>query len=533
MSSLVSPVPSDVRAARHIVPVATVAAVLTGALAGVLAAGPSPVLAVLLPLPVLPILLWARPETGVYFIFTASVTVEQFPYTVADRNGAVTSQIPFFHTITPGSFVTPMEGLLGLVLAIWILQGIQSGRRLFHESGIGARFRWLVLVVGLYLLVGLARHGHYKSALWEIKPLLYLSAMFLLASAYITTTERLRVLLWIFVLGCAAKAAYGLVIFAEVRHAVPRPDAVLAHEESFFFGLFVCLVIGLWSFGVRGTLRRTATGLLPVVLMADMVNSRRTAWAVLICGSLLMAVVAYVRLPERRKRLSHCFIVVLAISAIYLPAYWNHTGSIAQPARAVRSVVSPNSTDARDSSSDKYRVIEDENLELNIRATYSAGKGFGVPIDYAIPMADLTGIASMLEFVPHDGVYWIWMRTGVVGMGVFLLVIAQAMISALRLTRTRDREIAAYGALVACAIAAYVIMGQKDLGFYWFRIACCMGVLLGAMEARIRAVGPEPAGAPAEPLPAARETHGGPAWTPRAGSTPASRRSAVPAGGVR
>ena len=164
-----------------------------------------------------------------------------------------------------------------------------------------------------------------------------------------------------------------LVIFMSIRHESPRPEAVLGHEESFFFGIFVILVLGLWTFGVRGRLRTVATLLLPVVLMADMVNSRRTAWAILFAASLVMVVVSYVRFPRRRRALRRCMAVVTMILAVYLPLFWNHTGSTAQPARAVRSVVAPSGSDARDSLSDQYRLIEDDNLVLNIRAHHGTG----------------------------------------------------------------------------------------------------------------------------------------------------------------
>jgi hypothetical protein len=273
-----------------------------------------------------------------------------------------------------------------------------------------------------------------------------------------------------------------------VRHATPRPDAVLGHEESCFFGVFVVLAIGLWTFGIRGRLRTVATFLLPIVLMADMVNSRRTAWAILFAGGLLMTVISYVRFPDRRRILKRCLVLVVIGMAVYLPAYWGNTGATAQPARAIRSVVAPSSSDARDSSSDRYRLIEDANLALNIRTHHSTGTGFGVPIKYDIPITDLTGIASMLKYVPHDGIYWIWLRMGLLGQAMFLLLIAEAVLAACRLTVVPDRETALLGALVACGLLAYVVMGQKDLGFYWFRIAVFMGVLLGAVEARSRQV---------------------------------------------
>ena len=44
--------------------------------------------------------------------------------------------------------------------------------------------------------------------------------------------------------------------------------------------------------------------------------------------------------------------VALVVSAVYFPAYWNKTGGLAQPARALRSMVAP---DPRDALSDLYR----------------------------------------------------------------------------------------------------------------------------------------------------------------------------------
>ena len=69
------------------------------------------------------------------------------------------------------------------------------------------------------------------------------------------------------------------------------------------------------------------------------------------------------------------------IAAFYFPAYWNNTGALAGPARAVKSAVSPN---ARDESSDVYRIQENQNLRLNIREGGVLGKGFGLPIDYVL-----------------------------------------------------------------------------------------------------------------------------------------------------
>jgi hypothetical protein len=39
------------------------------------------------------------------------------------------------------------------------------------------------------------------------------------------------------------------------------------------------------------------------------------------------------------------------------------------------------------------------------------------------------------------------------------------------------------GAMVACAAVAWVLMGQDDMGFFWFRIAAYFGCLLGLLHA--------------------------------------------------
>ena len=489
---------SERQVALSLAPVLLLAAVVLGLFVARSVQGSHPVLALLTPLVLVPFALWASPTGGLVAGLVAAVTVEQFAYQVGPRAGAATSKIPFFHSITPGSGVTPAELFLGALLLSWALQQLRAGEPLLHNSPVGRRLAAFCGLTVVYVGVGLARHGSLKAALWEIRPLFYLAIMFVLASSLLTTTRAVRAVLWTLVLGSGTKALYGVVIFLSVRHVQPRPEAVLGHEESYFFGLVVFLVIGLWAFGVPGRLRTVATCVLPLVVVCDMANSRRTAWAILIVGGLFMTILAYVRLPAHRRGIRRASLVVLALSLVYMPLFWNKTGTTAQPARAVHSLVAP---DPRDASSDQYRVLEDENLKLNIRAHHATGSGFGVPIDYAVAIPDLTGIASMLAFVPHNGVLWVFMRTGVVGEVLLWLVIGEGVLAACQLTRVEDRETAVLGALVAAGLLSYAIIGEKDLGFYWLRIAICTGVLLGAVEARLRVL------RPAAPAAASTGTH--------------------------
>ena len=462
--------------------VGTLLAVIVGCALGELAGGRIPALACSAPLAVVPVLIWRRPEIGFYVTLAATAVIEQFGYTVGPYNGAITDEIPFFRSLTPGSGVTPAEVLLVLTCGCFVLRRIRDRQPIFPRSQLARSIGVFLLLVLLFFVIGLVRNGDVKIAIWELRPWFYLAAMYVLGSAFLASKEAVRAVLWIYVVGSGAKAMYGIVIWLSVRHLYPRPDAVLAHEESYFFGLFALITIGLWLFSVSGPLRTVATALFPFVVFADMANSRREAWAILDCTIIVLLIITFVRVPSWRRLLCRMLVVLALVSAVYIPAYWNRDGTLAQPDRAIRSQIAPS---ARDQQSDLYRTEENENLELMIHNERSLGAGFGQAIAYVIPIANISSYDPAINYIPHNGILYVWMRMGLLGELAFWAVIASAIIAGCRLSAVADREVAFLGALVTCAAVAYVIMGQQDMGLFWFRIAFSFGALLGAVEAAL------------------------------------------------
>lgn len=441
-----------------------------------------------------PIVLWRRPALAPVAFLIPALTVEQSGTGVSSGIANLTNRLPVFQGIG-GAHLNVADGLIVLLGGIWLIRYSSVGASPRRVSPIGPAMLALVCAVVVALGVGFSHGGDTRIAMLEIRPYVYLAGAFLLVSTLVDSRRAIRIALWTIVLGSGLKAFQGLLIFLAVRNQDPRPEAVLGHEEALFFGLFLLLTAALWLFEVRGPLRRTATILLPIVIAADLGNSRRTAWLVLGAGALVLIVVGYARVPSRRRFLRRVVLVLVAVLSIYLPAYWNKTGGLAQPARAIHSFVQP---DVRDASSDLYRQQENANLAFNIREGGVLGRGFGVHIDYVLPITDISDIDPFIGYIPHNGVYYVMMRLGVLGAIAFWSLLGVGLITGCRLLRVRDRELAALGAVVICALVAYALQGYNDQGFFFFRIAIVIGTLLGLAEAALRIDASERATEPAE-----------------------------------
>jgi hypothetical protein len=457
-----------------------------------------PVVVVGLAAAILPVLLWKRPEFGPTVLLVGGLTVEQFGYTIGPRSGAATAKIPLFHGLS-GLHISPADILLALLFGIYLAKRGTGAVRAWPRSPMASAVTWLLVAVLYGLVLGKLHHGTLRFAFTEIRPYVYVAGTFFLASVLVTTRAAFRAVLWGIVIAVAFKAAQGLLLFMSVRRFAVRPDAVLGHEEALFFALFFLLVLGLWLFEVSGTLRTTATWLVPVVLAGDLANTRRAAWLVLGVGVLTLLAVAHVVLPRRRKVIGRILLALVLVCSIYIPAYWNKTGGLAQPARAVRSAISPSSE--RDQSSDLYRIQEDANLWFNIRQSKVIGKGFGVPINYALPIEDISDIDPFIVYIPHNGVLYVLMRMGLFGAIVFWSMLGLAIVYGCRLARAVDRELAVVGALVVAVTVAYAFEGHTDQGFFYYRVAFVMGTLLGLAEAARRMLPPPARRLRAEPAP--------------------------------
>jgi hypothetical protein len=468
-----------------------------GALAGYLGTSGSAARVMMLAVVLLPLLLWKRPYLAPAVLLSAAVLVEQ---SIPGPRVPITDKIPMFQGVGPGH-LQGSDILLLMVLVLYLVKGGEWGPRWVPRTHVSLAIRCVLACVLLAVVIGQAHHGDLRVALMEARPYVYLAVTYFVASVFIRDRRAIRALLWAFVGTVGFKAVQGIYVWILNRHMYPKPESYISHEASYFFVIFMVLVLALWLFDQRGKMRTWATRLLPLVIFANTVNDRRASWEMLGGALLCFGVIAYKALPIRRRLLGKAVVGLVLISAVYFPVMWNNNGSLGEPARAVKSQIAPST---RDADSDTYRVQENANLELNIKQDGLLGKGFGVKIDYALPITDISQDDPLIAYIPHNDVLDVLMRMGLLGGLAMWGLIAAGIISGFRLAMSRDRELAVVGMVLACSIVAYALMGAVDQGFFFFRIAFITGTLLGLAEAARRL---DRAGAP-PPAPHARMTAG-------------------------
>ena len=493
-------VPLDARGAEHqlrsrrrlVTALAMLGAVVVGVSIAQLFLGSALAVAAICALAVL-VIVWMAPWTGIIVLVIGAALIEQFPLLAEGAYSDGTDRILFFQSLNAtaglgGIYATPFELFLVLLLTVWLIKGFATRTLALPRSPLSRAVAVFGLLVALGWVRGVTSGGSFTDSLLELRPWLYLVIAYFVSSQLLTSKKHLQVALWVLMIGIGLKGIQG--VFSLATHYNSRPQAILAHEESFFFGLFIAVLAGLWLLPIKGRLRTAMTLLFPFVLAADIANQRRTAWAITGAALLAVFILCYVGLPERRRAIASFAAVGCVLAGVYWVGFSNNPGLLGQPARAVLSQLAPSS---RDQQSNQYRTVENVNLGVAIRQTMPFGMGFGHPIPQQVPNVDVSNVDSFITYLPHNGVLYVWLRLGLAGIVLFWLLIGIGIMMALNTFRERRSELAVLiSVTLVVALVAYVMQGFFDMGLYWFRIAIAVGFLMGALEA-IRRFDKDPA----------------------------------------
>lgn len=454
-----------------------VCAASAGAVLALAAIGPAAL--VIPPLVLLVVLAAVYPRVFAYVLLAAMIVFEQgtFDYTrmiskaLWELPGGLKSVVP----IT----TSPMElALLSAAVSMFV-----RSRQKANTANV-PRVAWaLPVVIFLGIGYGVSKGGDSALAYNEARGLLF--GMVVFALALRMETEPMRNLVRVVSLASIFLAINTILRWAFYTRGGESPvplEFAFAHENAVFFGIAI-VIAGL------GMVRAQSNGarllwLLQVVLLlaATLVTGRRAGTLVLLVGG---ATVAWLIFPKRPVAVMVVSLPLMLVGSVYLAAFWNKEyGALAQPARAIRSQISPS---ARDQSSDEYREIERFNVEETLRLNKVFGVGFGKPFAQFQPLTDLTDFWPLQAYTPHQNILWLWLKTGLIGISVFLglwIVSLKRCIEAIRAV-PRSEAIPVAPIILASVLLMYIAYAQIDQALTSTRSVAPLAIAI-ALSFRLR-----------------------------------------------
>jgi hypothetical protein len=359
---------------------------------------------------------------------------------------------------------SPMDLILIVAAVALLLRSFASDEPIIR----GPLLRPLVVFTGFVVLGfvhGLAGGGDRRVAVFEVRPLLYLPVVYLLASNLCRTAVQFRRLMWTALAAILVQSLVSLLHFAGLSSETKSNlESLGEHGAAVGMNLLFLLLIAWWAFrgcSLRG--RAVLIGMTIPVFWAYLLYNRRAGVVGLLGGVVLLSVILFWRQPRTFWR----FTPVVAIVLLgYLAAFWNSTSLAGFPAQAVKAVISPNSVSAKDASSDIYRLLEIKNLNYTVRQSKLLGLGFGRPFLQPFPMPNISQGFEFHNYIAHNSILWIWIQTGFFGFVAMFYVFGRSlMLGAARTRALPDGPDVAVVGTATIAIAVFAIFAYVDIAW--------------------------------------------------------------------
>jgi hypothetical protein len=430
-------------------------------------------------------LLWRVEQLPIFVLLGMATVVEIYPLGFSD---ATTEQLGLWNNLSTlglkGVPVSPAELLMVGGMLAWLLRGLFSQTLEFRGSTMIQPYLWYLVMVAFGLVHGMSTGGVLTIAFWEIRSQVYGVIVFFLLLNTLHSRRHLEIASWIMILGTGFKGIQGSFRYMVTLGGSFGGDAILEHDEGFFFPAFYIFTLLLFVFRGTPAQKRTALGLLPFVVLADMANKRRASTASLVIAGIALVFILYVVLKQRRFRIVGIAAGVLTLVLTYGAAFWNSDSRFAQPVRAIKSAISP---DARDESSNLYREQEDYNLMSAIQANPIIGRGFGHPMDNVAGMFNLDQIDPFIMYRPHNSILWVWWRTGILGIVLFWMAIGLVIIRHCFIAKAAtDPYLRRWAIFSVCVMIMFMTQSWWDMGQFRYRIVVYSWIVLAIVEVQWR-----------------------------------------------
>jgi O-antigen ligase len=357
---------------------------------------------------------------------------------------------------------SPAEILIALTFISWVGRVVLLRKLKWYAGPLFLPTLLFSAFITFGLVYGMLNHGNMNIALWEVRAIYCLPMMLILTSNLIKTPAQVNCLIWLIVIALFLDSLAGasFVIFV-LNFDLRGYEAIAEHSYSVHLNTLYILAIGVWLFRGSWVKRIVLPLMMPIVLFSYFANQRRASYITLAVALLLIAIIVY---QENRKAFWLIIPVLGVVGLIYLAAFWNSSGSIGGPARAIRSVIAPQ-PGGRDDSSNVYRVLENMNSKFTITQRPLTGIGFGNKFYIVVPMPDIS-FFIWWEYITHNSIVWLWMQSGVGGFVSMLVMVGMAVMVGVRtIWRMPKGDMRAFALMATLYIVMHFVYAYVDMSW--------------------------------------------------------------------
>jgi O-antigen ligase len=387
-----------------------------------------------------------------------TITVWWFPFA---KNLSSRESISF---VADSLTVSPLEISLYVGVAVSCLRRYARTRTVFRRTPLTRPLLVFTGFVVFGFLRGLARGADLRIAVLEGRALIYIVLVFVIIANEFDNRRQFRYALCALLGGVVVQSLLSLE-YAKGIDAAEREtlDSLNEHGSALGHAMLFVAFVALLLFGIkRGPTKWVmVAGLVPTVWVF-FIGQRRAGIAALVVAGVLVGVTLW----WRRRAMFVAVVPVLAIAmAGYTVAFWNSASSVAFPAQAIKTIIAPQEASAEDQSSNLYRQIEANNVNLTIRTSPLLGIGFGQAFYRPIPQPEITAFV-LSPFVPHNNVLWIWMKTGFAGFVAMFYLFGKAVLLGARRIRHDPMDIDFVVTLCGTAfVVMYLVYSYVDMSW--------------------------------------------------------------------
>lgn len=421
-----------------------------------------------------------RPVIGAYLTIGSAILFEQY-----EINGVypLTAQVHFFQNLsafTPIPIRLSLSDLLMLLtLASMLVRQALGTRPPLRMGPFGGAVKGFAAMCVFAIVIGLLRGPGWDidAALQEMRGASQMLLAYFLAVNLIRTRWQVNAVAWVLVLFVGVKGVQAILNWQSAQSVGIDLDAVTGHEDVIFFDVAFAILAVMLVTGVRSRLTIALLLITPVLVTAELLTERRVAFVAL--GTVLAAVGLLSLASNPRRGLVFAAVTALSLGA-YLAVFWDDSGPLGQPARAVRGVIEPSSLSGRDTLSNHWRDIENRNIAFTVQQLPVTGVGIGQQYLFREEPPPL-GPPKFFYWknFTHNAALWPWLKAGIFGaFALWFLVARVILLGSAMYARLRDVDLRWVAAVPVAIVIVWITYAGVEPAFTNSRTLIALGVLL-------------------------------------------------------